>query len=259
MISVQPCPINKVVVPPKEIYCFSHCFPTPAGSCIKKNDSHPTKTKIITVPPLNLLKMKFCSPLGSKWLHCVWKLNKRVIVKDDWVTYVRSCLKWIFLSWRNKIQFIMKPTNIDWWRSSKLFFYSKSFRSIKWSRLRRSQSMGLPLGQQDSRFLHEIEASDQPVWDGAQTPKSHSIQKEATRKVYIYIYIWKNKKLKWNKKNWHQSFYLVTNITRDREHVTAVTENHLLPWCMNFITALQLFSKYVVFWGLFDEMLFMRN
>ena len=126
MISVQPCPINKAVVPPKEIYCFSHCFPTPAGSCIKKNDSHPTKTKIITVPPLNLLKMKFCSPLGWKWLHCVWKLNKRVIVKDDWVTYVRSCLKWIFLSWRNKIQFIMKPTNIDWWRSSKLFFYSKN-------------------------------------------------------------------------------------------------------------------------------------
>lgn len=185
MISVQPCPINKAVVPPKEIYCFSHCFPTPAGSCIKKNDSHPTKTKIITVPPLNLLKMKFCSPLGWKWLHCVWKLNKRVIVKDDWVTYVRSCLKWIFLSWRNKIQFIMKPTNIDWWRSSKLFFYSKSFRSIKWSRPRRSQSMGLPLSQRDSRFLHEIEASDQPVWDGAQTPKSHSIQKEATRIIYI--------------------------------------------------------------------------
>ena len=169
----------------KEIYCFSHCFPTPAGSCIKKNDSHPTKTKIITVPPLNLLKMKFCSPLGWKWLHCVWKLNKRVIVKDDWVTYVRSCLKWIFLSWRNKIQFIMKPTNIDWWRNSKLFFYSKSFRSIKWSRPRRSQSMGLPLSQRDSRFFHEIEASDQPVWDGAQTPKSHSIQKEATRIIYI--------------------------------------------------------------------------
>ena len=189
MISVQPCPINKAVVPPKEIYCFSHCFPTPAGSCIKKNDSHPTKAKIITVPPLNLLKMKFCSPLGWKWLHCVWKLNKRVIVKDDWVTYVRSCLKWIFLSWRKKIQFIMKPTNIDWWGSSKLFFYSKSFRSIKWSRPRRSQSMGLPLSQRvqgsnmkSRRVISQSEMALKPRNRTASRKKRHE----------WYIYKWKN-------------------------------------------------------------------
>ena len=41
------------------------------------------------------------------------------------------------------------------------------------------------LGQRDSKLLHEIEASGQPVQDGAQTLKSRSIQKEATRIVCV--------------------------------------------------------------------------
>ena len=39
---------------------------------------------------------------------------------------------------------------------------------------------GTSLSQRDSKLSHEIEASGQPVQDGVQTLKSHSIQKEAT-------------------------------------------------------------------------------
>ena len=80
--------------------------------------------------------------------------------------------------------------------------------------------MGLPLSQRDSRFLHEIEASDQPVWDGAQTPKSHSIQKEATRIVYIYK--WK-KKIKIKKKKFDINPFILWQ-------TSPVTENTWRPW-----------------------------
>ena len=39
----------------------------------------------------------------------------------------------------------------------------------------------------DSKFSHEIEGCGQPVQDGAQTLKSHSIQKEATRIVCVLL------------------------------------------------------------------------
>ena len=38
-----------------------------------------------------------------------------------------------------------------------------------------------------SRPSHELEASGQPVQDGAQTLKSHGIQKEATRIVCVFL------------------------------------------------------------------------
>ena len=47
--------------------------------------------------------------------------------------------------------------------------------------VRSSQPAGLHWpSQRDSKLSHEIEASGQPVQDGAQTLKSHSIQKKAT-------------------------------------------------------------------------------
>ena len=42
---------------------------------------------------------------------------------------------------------------------------------------------GTSLSQRESKLSYEIEASGQPVQDGAQTLNSHSIQKEATQIV----------------------------------------------------------------------------
>ena len=47
----------------------------------------------------------------------------------------------------------------------------------------RPTTRGTSLCQRDSKLSHEIEANSQSVQDGAQTLKSHSIQKEATRIV----------------------------------------------------------------------------
>ena len=57
---------------------------------------------------------------------------------------------------------------------------------IAWHPDRSESTRGTSLSQRDSKLLHEIEASGQPVKDDkdrAQTLKSHSIQKEATQIV----------------------------------------------------------------------------
>ena len=61
------------------------------------------------------------------------------------------------------------------------FKTSNNRGSVKYVRSHGIQATrGTSLSQRDSKLSHEIEASGQSVQDGAQTLKSHSIQKEAT-------------------------------------------------------------------------------
>ena len=63
----------------------------------------------------------------------------------------------------------------------------KKVHSISWHPDRSESTRGSLVKQRDSKLSHEIEASGEPVQDGAQTLKSHSIQKEATRIVCVLL------------------------------------------------------------------------
>ena len=85
---------------------------------------------------------------------------------------------------------------------------------------RSESTRGTSLSQRDSNLSYEIEASGQPIQDGAQTLKSHSIQKDVTRICVlqtsnaIYDIILIERQYPYSSKAFYKNFLTIFNLMK---------------------------------------------